>query len=216
MKDILYFLRDLCVNNNRDWFDANRTIYKKHRADFESIVEKMIHEVALFDNSIAQLSPKDCMFRINRDTRFSLDKTPYKTNFGAFLAPGGKGAFTAGYYLHIEPDNSFIAGGIYMPPSDVLLKLRTAIYENPKSFIEIIENPLFKETFGAIDAETLKGVPRGFAKTFEHLNLIQYKSYTVTTPMSDEFVEHNDVYEKSIHCFEAMHAFNSFLNKALE
>ena len=105
MKDILYFLRDLCVNNNREWFNDNRKLYTLRKEEFETIVNQLIQEVAKFDSTVAHLSPKDCTYRINRDTRFSNDKTPYKNHMGAFIAPGGKKACTSGYYIHIEPDN---------------------------------------------------------------------------------------------------------------
>jgi len=215
MKDILYFLRQLCVNNNREWFDANRSIYKKRKDEFEIIIAGLISKIAEFDPSIAHLEVKDCTYRINRDTRFSNDKTPYKNHFGAFIAPGGKKACTGGYYFHIEPDSSLIAGGIYMPPSDVLLKLRTMIYENPKEFISIIEKPEFVRLFGEIDGEKLIAAPRGFSKTFEHIDLLKYKSYTVMSKISDESIENDDVVAIALERFQIMRDYNIFLNKAL-
>ena len=215
MKDILYFLRQLCVNNNRDWFDANRSLYKEQKESFESIINRLITKISEFDNSVSIVTAKDCTYRINRDTRFSNDKTPYKNHFGAFISPGGKKSYTAGYYIHIEPDNSIIAGGMYMPPSDILLKLRTAIYERPKEFVAIVENPIFIETFGKIDGEKLISAPRGFSKDFEQLELIKLKSYTVSTSVSDESIEHGDVETLAVDIFKKMNAFNVFINSTL-
>ena len=216
MKDILYFLRQLCVNNNRDWFDANRAEYKVRKEQFEEIVTRLIAKTAEFDPSVSHLIAKDCTYRINRDTRFSNDKTPYKNHFGAFIAPGGKKACTGGYYFHIEPDSSIIAGGIYMPPSNILLKIRTAIYERPKEFVAIVEHPEFVKTFGEIDGEKLKAAPRGFPKIFEQLELIKYKSYTVGTSVTDDFIEHGDVESHTIEVFKKMKDFNVFMNRTLE
>jgi len=216
MKDILYFLRKLCVNNNREWFDANRSEYKIRKEEFEEIVNRLITKTAEFDPTVSHLTAKDCTYRINRDTRFSNDKTPYKNHFGAFIAPGGKKALTAGYYIHIEPDNSIVAGGMYMPPLDILLKIRTAIYERPKEFIAIVEHPDFVRTFGEIDGDKLLSAPRGFAKTFEQLELIKYKSYTVSSSVSDDFIENGDIESHTIEVFKKMNDFNVFMNKALD
>lgn len=216
MKDILYFLRELCVNNNKEWFDKNRPRYKALRLEFEGVVNQLIADIALFDSSVATQQAKNCMFRINRDVRFSHDKSPYKTNFGAFISPGGKSLAKAGYYMHIEPDNSFISGGIYMPPSDVLLQIRTAIYEHPDEFVAILEAPEFKAMFGEIEAEYLGGFPRGFPRTFKHIQLLRFKSYTVFTPMDDDFVLTQDVAKKAMESFKVMYSFNCFLNKAIE
>ena len=215
MKDILYFLRQLCVNNNREWFDANRSLYKEQKESFEDIVTRLITKISEFDSSVSHITAKDCTYRINRDTRFSNDKTPYKNHFGAFISPGGKKLYTAGYYIHIEPDSSIIAGGMYMPPSDILLKLRTAIYERPKEFVAIVENPLFIETFGSIDGEKLISAPRGFSKDFEQLELIKFKSYTVSTSVSDDILENGDVESLAIDIFKKMNAFNVFINSTL-
>jgi len=215
MKEILYFLQQLCVNNNREWFNYNRTLYKRQKEEFETIVTRLIANVSEFDSSVSQLTVKDCTYRINRDTRFSNDKTPYKTHFGAFIAPGGKKACTSGYYLHIEPDNSIIAGGVHMPPSDVLLKLRTAIFENATEFISIIENPEFKKIFSTLDGDKLTAAPRGFSKNFEHIDLLKFKSYTFACKVSDDFIENSDVEAFVVNRFKIMKDFNSFMNRAL-
>ena len=216
MKDILYFLRQLCVHNNREWFNENRALYNEQKGEFEKIVARLISEISKFDSSVSHLSPKDCTYRINRDIRFSNDKTPYKNHFGAFIAPGGKKTCTGGYYLHIEPDNSLLAGGIYMPPSDILLRLRTVIYERPKEFVEIVEHPDFVKTFGKLDGDKLKSAPKGFPRNFEHLDLIKFKDYSVSTSLSDDDIGSLDIENRIIEVFKMLKDFNTFLNKALD
>ena len=139
MKDILQFLADLKENNHREWFDANRQRYQKVKVQFEKFVTGLTGELALIDTSIGLLDAKNCVFRIFRDVRFSKDKQPYKTNFGAFIANGGRKSPRAGYYIHIEPGESMAGGGIYMPEAEVLKKVRNEIYFGSKDFRGLIE-----------------------------------------------------------------------------
>jgi uncharacterized protein (TIGR02453 family) len=115
MKHILDFLKDLSSNNTREWFEMNKPVYNKVKADFENFVNEIIAEIQRFDPSLGSLQAKDCTFRIYRDVRFSHDKSPYKTNIGAFMAKGGRKSAGSGYYLHIEPGKSFVGGGIICP-----------------------------------------------------------------------------------------------------
>ena len=116
---ILEFLTLIKENNNREWFHENKALYNQAKNDFEVFVNLAINEISKFDKSIVSVDAKDCIFRIFRDVRFSKSKMPYKANFGAFIIKGGKKSPMAGYYIHVEPGNSFLAGGIYMPPADV-------------------------------------------------------------------------------------------------
>ena len=113
----LKFLRDLKKNNNKPWFDAHRNQYEDARNDFENFIGAVLEKLGKKDDTIRDLKPKQCMFRINRDIRFSKDKSPYKTNFGASIDRGGKKSIFAGYYLHLEPGKSFVGGGLWMPMS---------------------------------------------------------------------------------------------------
>ncbi|MBK8806523.1 MAG: DUF2461 domain-containing protein [Bacteroidales bacterium] len=134
MKLVYDFLKQLCINNNRDWFTANKDFFEQAKLEFKDFVEKLIPQIVAFDDTVKDVKSTECIFRIYKDVRFSKDKTPYKTNMGAFITPEGRKSCNAGYYIHIEPDNSFTAGGIYMPPSDKLLKIRQSIYSNPSEF----------------------------------------------------------------------------------
>ena len=128
MKEILKFLELLSGNNNREWFEANKPMYQSAKSLYETLITNTITGIGAFDSSIGHPLAKDCLFRIFRDVRFSKDKAPYKTNFGAFIASGGRKSPKSGYYIHIEPEKSFIGGGIYMPQPDVLKKLRQEVY----------------------------------------------------------------------------------------
>ena len=216
MKKVLEFLTDLSQNNNKDWFHANRSRYEESRDTMLFVTEILINEVRKFDSEIPVMAPKDCMFRIFRDVRFSNDKRPYKTNFGGFIVPGGKNAGYAGYYVHIEPENCFLAGGIYMPPPDRLKAVRTEIYENTEDFKKIINDKNFKAHFKELSVEDkLKTAPKGFPKDFEDIDLLKYKHYTVLKPVSDNMVA-SEKFLNEIHVtFKALYPFNSFINEGI-
>ena len=216
MKEIIQFLSDLERNNNRDWFNENRDRYDKTRKRFLALTEILINELRQFDSDIPMLSPKECMFRIFRDTRFSADKRPYKTNYGSFISPSGRKSLYAGYYFHIQPGESFLAGGIYMPPADALKAIRLEIFENPDDFIELIEDEPFKKLFGSIWGEQLKTAPRGFPKDWEHIDLLRYKSYVVSHEIETEFLLSENLIERTVEVFKAMYPLNRYLNDLLK
>lgn len=175
-KNIISFLHELKENNNREWFQANKNKYETAKSDFENFVINFIPEVIKIDKDLGLLQAKDCIFRIYRDTRFSKDKTPYKTNFGAFFVKGGKSSWRhAGYYIHIEPDGCFMGGGIHIPPPDVLKIVRKEIYYNIEEFKAILENKKFKATFGPMDADKVKTAPRDFPADFPEIDLLKFK-----------------------------------------
>ena len=156
------------------------------------------------------------MFRINRDIRFSNDKSPYKTNFGGFIVPGGKKSGNAGYYIHIEPGNCFLAGGVHMPPPDKLKAVRTEIYENTEDFKKILNNKQFKNHFKELtNDDKLKTAPKGFPKDFEDIDLLRHKSYTVIKPIKDEIVKSDKFTDEIIDAFKTLQAFNNFINEGI-
>ena len=215
--EMLDFLRDLAANNNKEWFHANKFRYQPVRKEFERYIAYLIAEIASFDDSIKNLQPKDCIFRINRDIRFSSDKSPYKTNFGAFIVPGGRRAGYAGYYFHVEPDNSFVAGGIYRPSSESLKAIRREIYENTDEFKAIIYGSGFVEQFGSIvSGGKLKTAPKGFPKDFEDVDLLNYKDYTVLKPLDEDLLTSEQITEAVMEAFETVFPLNQFLNEAID
>lgn len=214
---ILDYLKLLSENNNRDWFQSNKELYSNARRGFEEVVSTLIKGVYSFDQNIGFLEPKDCMFRINRDVRFSADKAPYKTNFGTFIARGGKNGGRAGYYLHLEPGECFVSGGIYMPDATTLKSIRSEIHYDPEGFLEVIKNAQFIKTFGELSAEDkLKKGPKDFPIDFEHIDLLKYRSYFVIRMYPDKEVTAEGFLEKAIQNFEIIQPLVTYLNNAIE
>ncbi len=214
--NILNFLAELSKNNNKAWYQQNKETYATAKHDFELVVGLLIHEIASFDKDIGTLMPKDCIFRIFRDVRFSKDKTPYKTNFGAYMAKGGKKSGYAGYYLHIEPGNYFLAGGIYMPMPPVLRSIRDDIFHNIDEFKGIIESAEFKKYFGQVWGSKLKSPPKGYSKDFKDIELLKFKDYNLLHELSLEQITSSNFMNNAIKVYKAMIPFNRFLNQAVE
>ncbi len=215
LDNIHQFLSKLCVNNNREWFEANKDWYKECKAQMEAFSEALIGRIVQWDNSVAGVAGKDTVYRIYRDSRFSHDKTPYKTNMGCFIVPGGKSSNRAGYYVHIEPDSCFIGGGLYMPPADELLQIRTAIHQFPQQFLEIIENDEFKRNFTLMEDGKLKTAPKGFPKDADHIDLLRYKHYAVGCNISDEQAVSDDMLDFATDKCRIMSPFNLYINSHL-
>ncbi len=215
-KDLFNFLKELKNNNNKDWFDENRKRYQDLRKEFMDFISVLILELNKMEPEIKNIEPKDCVFRINRDIRFSKDKSPYKTNMGAYIAPGGKKSMKPGYYLHLEPGSSFAAGGLYMPPSPELKAVRTEIFENPEEYLSIVQNPEFVKIFGEVEGEKLKTAPKGFPKEDKNIDLIKLKSYTVMHKMNETSLSSPNALGELMHVYKTMQALNRFLMGALE
>ncbi len=214
--DTLPFLKELSENNSREWFDDNRDRYQNIRKQFSYFISVLIHQLNSMDPAIGLPDPKDCVFRINRDIRFSPDKSPYKTNIGAYIASGGRRTFNPGYYVHIEPGECFAAGGMYIPPSAALKAIREVIMYDPAAFRNIIENPAFKSQFGEIHGEKLKTAPQGYDKNDPDIELIRFKSYTVFSAVPDTIVQGKDYLEHLMKIYAKIKPFNDFLNRAIE
>mgnify|MGYP000070731403 CR=1 FL=1 len=215
--EILAFLAELKNNNHKLWFDANRSWYLEVKAQFEAFVEALIIRMGVHDPDLAYLTVRDCTYRIYRDVRFSPDKTPYKTNMGCYLVKGGKKSPLAGYYFHVEPGNSMIAGGLWMPQPPLLKKIRWGIYENINEFLSIIEEPTFKKFFPQLDEDAvLSRPPRDFPADFPHIHLLKFKSYTVSHPLSDNEVLAPDLIDKVTEAFCLIKPLNHFFNRIIE
>lgn len=215
-QDTLAFLAELKENNNKEWFDANRKRYEAVKKDIKENVQHLITGIAEFEPVIAAIKPKDCVFRINRDIRFSKDKSPYKTNLGAYISRGGKKSPHAGYYFHLEPGNCFLAGGMYGPESSVLNAVRQEIDYNTDELKAIINSKEFKKLFGEIHGEQLKTAPKGYSKDHPEIELLRYKSYLMVHNISDKDVLNKNFTDKAISVFQAMKPMNEFLNRVLD
>ena len=207
----LQFLRKLEKNNNREWFNENKTLYHEAQHDVISFVEKLMEEMADFDEEIGKLEAKKSVFRIYRDTRFSKDKTPYKTNFGAGLGMG-KGNKISGYYLHIEPGKSFLAGGVYKPEPSVLKTIRQEISAFGDEFKAILEQDEFRNYFRGLSVEDkLKKLPQSFEKDDKMAEYLKLKHFIVTHPISDEQLLSENAVKEFTKIFKAMKPLNDFL-----
>jgi uncharacterized protein (TIGR02453 family) len=213
---ILHFLKELARNNNKVWYQKNKDLYIRAKHDFELVTGLLINEIGKFDKNVSGCLPKDCIFRIFRDVRFTSDKTPYKTNFGAYISRGGRKGGYAGYYLHIEPGSYFLAGGIYMPPPPVLKAIRNEIYHNIDEFLEILGQKKFREYFGRIWGEKLTAPPRGFSKDFPEIELLKYKHYNVMHELDEQKLTGKDFISYAADVYHEMLPFNRFLNQAIE
>jgi uncharacterized protein (TIGR02453 family) len=216
-QDLIPFLTELGENNSREWFNANKNRYDKLKKTFADFTQQLIFHTSQIDSDLRGLEPSDCIFRIYRDVRFSADKSPYKTNMGAWLVKGGKKSPCAGYYFHVQPGSVFVSGGIYMPDANLLKALRREIYDNIDEFLEIIENKEFKKAFPSLDQDLiLSRPPKGYSADFEHIDLIKLKSFTVSCPFTRDIDDNNELLEEIQRKFVLLKPFNRFFNNMIE
>ncbi|MCC8155311.1 MAG: DUF2461 domain-containing protein [Tannerellaceae bacterium] len=213
---ILQFLRELQENNNRPWFQENKARFDSLRNEFIHIVQELIDRISVFDPEIAGLEAKDCLFRIYRDIRFSPNKLPYKTYMGAYMALGGKNSLRSGYYLHMEPGNSFLSGGVWQPESKLLKMLRKDIYDQMDEFVAILEDPGFKATFPELEGERLKRMPAGYPSDFSHSEYLLHKDFCVTAAVLDSFFDDENWIENAVTAYKKLVPFHQFLNYTVD
>lgn len=213
MKDILHFLRELRTHNNREWFNTHKKEYTELRTRFETYVNQLIGLIGDKDDELHGLEASSCLYRIYRDIRFSPDKTPYKTHFAAYMAKGGKSSPRAGYYLHIEPGNCLLCGGIWCPQPPLLKALRQSVYDNCDEFLEILHEPSFREIYHGLDNErALKVMPRPFPKDFPYPELLKQRDYLAYASKDDAFFESGDWLHRTADELLVLYPFNRFLN----
>ena len=207
----LQFLKTLLKNNNRNWFTENKNLYIEAQKDVLLFVENLIEEMSKFDEEILKIDAKKSLFRIYRDVRFSKDKSPYKTNFGAGLGMG-KGTRITGYYLHIEPGKSFLAGGVYQPEPSVLKEIRKEISMSGNEFLKILEQKDFRNHFRGLSVENkLQRVPAGFEKDDPMSEYLKLKNFIVVHPISDASLLKENAAKDFAKIFESIKPLNDFL-----
>lgn len=217
MKQTLKFLKELAENNNREWFNDNRDRYLTVKESCETFTARLIAAISEFVPATARMTPQECMYRIYRDIRFSNDKTPYKDHIGIFINPiGGKKGMPGGYYLHIQPGNCLLGGGVWCPTPPVLKALRQSIYDNIDEYLEIIENPEFRQIYPIVGEDLLKTVPKGFPKDWEHIDLLKPRSYTAMCPLKESDVTGSKAISQIAEKFRILKPFNDFLNYTFE
>jgi len=213
------FLKDLTKNNNKPWFDAHRTTYESARADFAGFIQQVIDKQGKKDATIKHLVAKDCMFRINRDIRFSKDKTPYKNNFGASINKGGKKSRYAGYYFHLSPGDSFVGGGMWMPEPEDLKKIRQEIDYNYNDFKKVIGSKKFKSVYGDLSHEgeyKLSRLPKGYEPDNPAAEYLKMKSFVSMISISDKDITSKDLVKKTVEAFDALQPVIDFINNSIE
>lgn len=214
-KETFNFLSQLKLNNNKEWMDANRKVYEKAKADFETFVTEIITGLSQLEPLMSELTTKQCIFRLNRDVRFSNDKSPYKSHFGAYFSIGGKKSPHAGYYLHAEPGQSFIGGGCWMPEASMLKSLRQEIDYDFDAFKAIIQEKNFKKLYPVIEGEKLKKAPQGYDVENQAIEYLKYKSFTVGHAVKDTELLGAKALDVILNSFETMKPFIDFLNRAV-
>lgn len=217
-KSSIDFLKKIKTYNNRDWFEKNKNLYLAAKDDVEKNLDEILSGIRTFDKRIkTELTAKKCMFRIYRDVRFSKDKRPYKNNLGASISPGGKMANAPGYYIHIEPGKTFIAGGMWMPPAPDLAKIRQEIDYNYKEFSKIISEKNFKKVFKKLDEDDkLVNVPKGYPKDHKAVEFLKLKSFIVVGTILEKDVLSKNFVKTAIAICKTMKPLNDFLQRAID
>jgi uncharacterized protein (TIGR02453 family) len=215
----LTFLKSLKKNNNKPWFDEHRETYNSAKYNFEEFVALLLHKMILFDDDLKHLTAKNCTFRINRDIRFSKNKTPYKINLSASFNRGGKKSTYSGYYFHLQPGSSFVGGGLWRPEPADLKKLRQEIDYCLPEFKKIIGAAAFKKHYGQLERDEnqmLVNVPKGYEKENPAADYLRMKSFIATKNLSDDEVLSPKLADDLIQSFKALMPLVKFINRAFE
>ena len=217
-KESLTFLQNIKKNNNREWFHDHKTEYDKYKQNYAEVTFEFLEAMIPLDSSLKHLEIKDCQFRVNRDIRFTKDKSPYKTNMAIWMSSGQKNTNLAGYYIHIEPGASFLSGGVWWPDATDLKKIRKEIAFFHDDLEKIVSNKKFKSVFEDLnreDAVSLKNAPKGYEKDDPAIEFLKLKCFTATHKIDDKMLLDKDFITKSAEKLVALKPLNEFLNRAL-
>lgn len=217
MEELMNFLAELARNNNREWFADNKARYLRVKGFVDKLTQELINRVAIFDPDAAHLTPSECTYRIYRDTRFSADKTPYKTHIGIFINPPyGKKSLRLGYYLHLEPENAFVAGGTVCLPSKTVTAIRQSIADNIEEYLSIIRNPEFHKIFPVVGNNPVKTAPKGFDRNWEHIELVKPRDFVVYHKLTHRDLYSEKLADKVASMFKITKPFNDFINYTID
>jgi uncharacterized protein (TIGR02453 family) len=218
-KEALQFIEDLKNNNNKEWFHENKKRYELFKKEYQNIIAEILQEMKPLDPSLANLEVKNCTFRINRDIRFSKNKSPYKSNMGIWLSTNKNYKNSPGYYIHYEKGSSFIAGGLYCPEAEELKKVRKEIAFFYEDLEKTTSNTTFKKEFGALDRDetnVLKKAPKDYDPNHPAIEFLKLKSFTATQKIDDNLFNDKDFAKKITQKLIVLKPLNEFLNRALE
>lgn len=225
---ILDFLKDVAVNNNRPWFQSHKDEYLTCKGDFEHDIAQAITRLAEFDEEVAHLQVKDCVYRFYRDTRFSEDKSPYKRHFGAYICAKGKKSLRGGYYIHVEPDNCMLATGSYWLPTNILTSCRNEIMGNIDVWRKAVENKQFVAHFGkpnegtweqsdkGFGLDSLKTCPSGFPRDYEYIQYLRMKDYCCWKRVPNDFFDGEEWYDEAMKIFMTAKPMMDFMNSVID
>lgn len=209
----LQFLRNLEQNNNREWFHANRKDYDQTKEEFEKLSQEILTGVAQFQENLLNTSVKSCILRINRDIRFSADKSPYKKYVAAGFGPGGKSSGKVDFYLHIQPNNeSFLGGGMWAPTGTQLASFRQEIDYSPHVIKGIIEADIFRNYFDEVHGERVKKMPKGYSAEHPDIELLKYKQLFFVHKYLDEVVTDKNFAEEVINGCRILKPYLDYIN----
>ena len=227
-KAIIGFLKGIAANNNREWYAQHKAEYEGCRADFARGVEQAIAAISEFDPDIAAVKAKDCIYRFNRDIRFSPDKAPYKRHFGAYICTRGRKALRGGYYLHIEPGHCLVATGSYWLPTNILTSCRNEIMGNIGQWRSAVEAPAFVKAYGrpnegdweksssGFGLEALKTAPAGFPRDYEHIRYLRMKDYCCWRQVPDGFFRGDAWIPRAMELFRTAKPMMDFINSVID
>lgn len=218
MKEVIEFLKNIRINNNREWFAEHKDEYLLVKKQVEHLAAQLIAQLATINPEASKLSVADCTYRIYRDTRFSADKTPYKTHIGIFInPPAGKKSLTSGHYLHIEPGKSFYCVGNIGWPSKLLKAVRQSIYDEIDEYREIVENPEFMKYLPELGWDFLKTAPKDFPKDWKYIDYLRPRNYTASSvTLTDRFISSADLVKKLYPYMLQGEKYNRFINFTVE
>lgn len=210
------FLSTLKKNNNKVWFEEHRNEFARAKLNFEEFVAQVLQKMLVLDAVFAEQIPKDCVYRIYRDVRFSKDKTPYKPYLSAYFSHGGRKWEGAGYYCHVEPGSIFVGGGLWMPATGILKNVRQEIDYNFQEFLDIISGKKFKKAFDRIEGETLQKPPKGYDVTNPAIEYLKMKSFICRCPIPDKSLLTKSASNMVFETFQTLAPLVNFLNRAID
>jgi len=205
-------------NNNKPWFDANKSRYLTANDDFAQMITDLIERMSDTETELSGLQAKNTIYRIYRDLRFSPDKTPYKTHFSANIAPGGKNSIRCGFYVQLEPGRSICGGGLWIEDKEILKAVRNELASVPEDLLEILDKPSFRKFYpdGLWNFQKLKKVPAGYDANLPHADLLKYKHFIVSADLSDQLLRSAELYDFIIEAHREVYPLFRFLNSILE